>query len=329
MTAPLSDGAAARITDYDAITEASKLMRQRAAAATPSGRREVIQVRDPGPFDFQHRIVAYWPTETGGEASCALADLRAYDAQHIAPWTPVMALAVADWLDGILARHDSTCRGCRELDDGASVARVYLGGSAQDGHGGQERAADGRGPVEPDSEMAEAPTGPQGGAEGVAPLKFPVHCGHLGDVEDCRRPGEPFTVALDPGDPAIDCPRCRLRLASDVLKPQEWCDRYGLTILDPDGWRQAVAPDWNERIALSVFYVLLAASTSNVLATGAHDRITADLALVYAEAPDAIAPEDEGIGAADVTAQLAADQRTDPLAYRAIRRGQHPEGGQR
>jgi hypothetical protein len=110
--------------------------------------------------------------------------------------------------------------------------------------------------------------------------KFPVHCGRLAEVEACKRPGEPFTVAMDPGDPAIDCTQCRIRLASDVLKPEEWCERYGCTVLDPDGWRRPDAPDWNERITLGVFHRLLAGSTTNAAATGAYERITVDLALL-------------------------------------------------
>lgn len=148
--------------------------------------------------------------------------------------------------------------------------------------------------------------GPQGAAHAFTLPKAHVHHGHSDTLADCRadarRDGEPFTVALDPGDPAIDCPRCRLRLATDVLRPEEWCDRYGLIILDPDGWRTHDAPDWNEPVTLGVFHTLLATSTANAVATGAYSRIMADLARVRAA-------------------------ETADTSYRAIRREQHPEGG--
>jgi len=37
------------------------------------------------------------------------------------------------------------------------------------------------------------------------------------------------------------------------MTPQEWCEFKGIRILDPDGWRCAGAPDWDEPIGESEF----------------------------------------------------------------------------
>lgn len=36
--------------------------------------------------------------------------------------------------------------------------------------------------------------------------------------------------------------------------PEEWCEQYGVDILDPDGWRGKNDPPWTEPITLADFY---------------------------------------------------------------------------
>lgn len=77
------------------VRRASGLMKQRAQAATP-GTRKIVEIRDAGRFDFPNRILASWSTDTGGEATTGIGDMRLQDAEHLAPWTAPVAVAVAD-----------------------------------------------------------------------------------------------------------------------------------------------------------------------------------------------------------------------------------------
>jgi hypothetical protein len=56
-----------------------------------------------------------------------------HDAEHIASWHPAVALAVADWLDGIaeaMTRPSGGPSTTREEGAALAVARVYLGTTA-------------------------------------------------------------------------------------------------------------------------------------------------------------------------------------------------------
>lgn len=59
--------------------------------------------------------------------------------------------------------------------------------------------------------------------------------------------------------------------------PEEWCEAYGLTVLDPDGWRVPSAPAWTDPVGLAEFYHRAVESTTNCAVTGAFTRIKADL----------------------------------------------------
>ena len=105
------------MTPVEELREAARLMRERAGEATP------------GP----------WRSEFSGPTGCVVLDAGSSnaldhvartghyrdhaDAAHIASWHPVVALAVADWLD-----HEATT--AFELipsEEALVVARAYLG----------------------------------------------------------------------------------------------------------------------------------------------------------------------------------------------------------
>lgn len=111
------------------LREAAALMRERAEAAkswegawqvheTKPGR--VIEVKGDGWDDaIVASCVDYGGSENGTEA-----------AAHIASWHPVVALAVADWLDSTadgLERRGVTARVRPDERAALAVARAYLG----------------------------------------------------------------------------------------------------------------------------------------------------------------------------------------------------------
>lgn len=59
--------------------------------------------------------------------------------------------------------------------------------------------------------------------------------------------------------------------------PEEWCEAYGLTVLDPDGWRVPGAPAWTDPVGLAEFYHRAIESTTDGAFTGAFTRIAVDL----------------------------------------------------
>ncbi len=71
----------------------------------------------------------------------------------------------------------------------------------------------------------------------------------------------------------------------DRRTPEEWCEAYGLVVLDRDGWRTSGSPDWRDPVGLAEFRERALASTvagrgeSGRLCSpvGAFDRIEADL----------------------------------------------------
>jgi hypothetical protein len=46
----------------------------------------------------------------------------------------------------------------------------------------------------------------------------------------------------------------------DIRTPKEWCDFFGVEIIDPDGWR-GTSPSWNTRITRDMFKSRYQAST--------------------------------------------------------------------
>ena len=115
------------------LREAAALMRERATAATPGPWSEVGDGELMGCF----AVVA------GGEDEFNVAPaIIPINAEHIASWHPVVALAVADWLHTAgadLWAHGPLCictTGCDACDDNLwephvrdalAVARAYLG----------------------------------------------------------------------------------------------------------------------------------------------------------------------------------------------------------
>jgi len=65
---------------------------------------------------------------------------------------------------------------------------------------------------------------------------------------------------------------------SDLLTPDAWCDRYGLDILDPDGWRGRDAPPWDEPLPLPEFWRRFTECTVRGVPADTHARIMAELA---------------------------------------------------
>jgi hypothetical protein len=74
--------------------------------------------------------------------------------------------------------------------------------------------------------------------------------------------------------------------AEHRLTPEQWCAHYGVTILDPDGWRTAGAPAWDQPISLAEFSARAMRCTVDTSSPG-WDRMIRDLA---AEPPTPPAP---------------------------------------
>ena len=64
---------------------------------------------------------------------------------------------------------------------------------------------------------------------------------------------------------------------ADRRPPEEWCERYGLIVLDPDGWRTPGAPAWTDPIGLAEFHERSLLSTLKDVTTAGLARIAADL----------------------------------------------------
>ena len=97
------------------LGEAARLMRERAAAATPSPWKATDNNCIEAPCGFRGRVAASVGAYESGWPSVA-------DAQHIASWHPTVALAVADWLD-----TGANPYSCVDREPMFRVARAYLG----------------------------------------------------------------------------------------------------------------------------------------------------------------------------------------------------------
>ena len=119
-------------TPADELRAAAKLMRERAEAATPgpwtdTGGRdafvEQLATSAGTPASSLHLIAEM---DQCGEHP----DRRHADAAHIAGLDPLVALAVADWLDGEAVTEGNGQGGtrCDTLRSALAVARAYLAG---------------------------------------------------------------------------------------------------------------------------------------------------------------------------------------------------------
>lgn len=63
---------------------------------------------------------------------------------------------------------------------------------------------------------------------------------------------------------------------AELRTPVEWGERYGVDIMDPDGWRSADAPAWTEPITLADFYDRARRCTVRNCATVDWQRIARD-----------------------------------------------------
>ena len=106
-------------TPSQVLRRAAGLMRARVDELPPSPwraeGRDVTATQDytsEGFWDWGHGYVV---------AACPRQD----EAEHVASWSPPVALAVADWLDRFAAM--TYCYGPREFDSALAIARAYLG----------------------------------------------------------------------------------------------------------------------------------------------------------------------------------------------------------
>lgn len=110
--------------DVARIRRAAALMRERAEGATS------------GPWGVATTTEMGYAIHRGEHDTVALFADRP-NAAHIASWHPLVALAVADWLDAEAESHESEAfaewsgvTDCCRMPQALAVARAYLGASA-------------------------------------------------------------------------------------------------------------------------------------------------------------------------------------------------------
>ena len=127
----------------DVLRAAAKLMRERANDATPGAWR-AFSAGTGRDVDWYVVSEPYGQVATGAHTENGLAEIVLIerdhrDAEHIASWRPLVALAVADWLENE-AKATEIMTDERDEESGASilglpdkcavaVARAYLGTS--------------------------------------------------------------------------------------------------------------------------------------------------------------------------------------------------------
>jgi len=77
------------------VTRAAKLMHERADDA-PRGSWFVLEVRDPQPHGYTHRVIGEFTTDTGGTAWEAVGDMLELAAAYVASLAPKAAHAIAN-----------------------------------------------------------------------------------------------------------------------------------------------------------------------------------------------------------------------------------------
>lgn len=63
----------------------------------------------------------------------------------------------------------------------------------------------------------------------------------------------------------------------ELLTPEEWEERYGLHVVDPDGWRGPDAPSWATPITLRDFWARYTQSTARMVDDDTAARIRTDM----------------------------------------------------
>ncbi len=104
------------------LRRAAKLMRERAEAATPGPWERPLDVR------HKNAVIAALPDGEEGSYRDGMipAGFASRDLEHIASWHPLVALAVAGWLDEVAADCHENLDAWVE-DAALAVARAYLG----------------------------------------------------------------------------------------------------------------------------------------------------------------------------------------------------------
>lgn len=66
-------------------------------------------------------------------------------------------------------------------------------------------------------------------------------------------------------------------MTTEQRTPEQWCQHYGLTVIDPGGWRTPDAPAWEQPIGLPEFWRRYSASTVDLVETGKYAVLIADV----------------------------------------------------
>lgn len=104
------------MSDVDLLRRAAALMRERAQAVTSGAWRPVRVISD-------HTVAAITLNES----------IEDNDGEHIAGWSPAVAITVADWLDRMVNEvEEAVSQGqpawiVSTFDTALAVARAYLG----------------------------------------------------------------------------------------------------------------------------------------------------------------------------------------------------------
>lgn len=79
-------------------------------------------------------------------------------------------------------------------------------------------------------------------------------------------------------------------MTGELRTPDEWCALYGLTIADPDGWRDRDAPAWDQPIGLPEFWTRFTQCTARLVDRGTLARIGTDVRAARQAASDPSSP---------------------------------------